>query len=739
MNSRVILSDRRSSIDTQYELLRIAKCEYRDQESPIGIDQKLYPEYNDLPDPYKPFTHYMRKYNYTIPSDWQTRQCSHGYLPLLPDMPNFILGPGPRTTPRLKNADLFIQLDECNRYCKHDSWPDHLVIAVIDPSTCRGCNDQFSHFHLQKSTDRHDYFRLSRAERALCFIDFSTNTPLPFFPPEMPMTYSNRLGSSSSTSTITIPRTINTRMTAAYTPHIPTSTGSQPTSFSPTSDTPVYIKTESLNMMFRAPPESTPAPESVAANNHITNPAVLPQAAARLFPKIAGTFDVNVERGPPEPPLPPRSPQGLAPFSELRYLRPVMVVCIKSDLDDDVPDLITVNGYLSPDTVPHTYEPIPYRPADEFASQAAQAQRHFHQRPTADDGYTFNTVSRGTYLSLAYGANPAPAEHPIEYTATSILYICADYDLRMARLSNITYPGTYLVVSQEPGPPVAVPDPLRTRTSTLLATHSSRIDVLRAIRALPDTALGVANRRTYVSYADYLIANPDILVLHNEIAVELAAYSDALLAPSSLGNPLAMLPQDTDMAGAVHHLVHNPPLALISHFLHPSFIGPLSQIDTEMRRLITDPTDNNNENVPPPLRPLVPHPFNNPSAMLPQDADTIVGLPNVATSFGDFLALVNSHFHQGIPPPTVALDPPVADAANIDEAPAPVDDADPDADMYTDTMPVNPSQLTLMVLQTCLLLTLLPQPLLYLLPLYILPNMNMIPCLPSRLLQRSVT
>ena len=121
MNSRVILSDRHSSIDTQYELLRIAKCEYRDQECPIGIDQKLYPEYNDLPDPYKTFTHYMRKYNYTIPPDWQTRQRPHDYLPLLPDMPNFILGPGPRTTPRLKNADLFIQLDECNRYCKHDS------------------------------------------------------------------------------------------------------------------------------------------------------------------------------------------------------------------------------------------------------------------------------------------------------------------------------------------------------------------------------------------------------------------------------------------------------------------------------------------------------------------------------------------------------------------------------------------------------------------------------------------
>ena len=42
--------------------------------------------------------------------------------------------------------------------------------------------------------------------------------------------------------------------------------------------------------------------------------------------------------------------------------------------------------------MPHTFEPIPYRPADEFASQAAQAQRHFNQRPTAGDGYTFNTV-----------------------------------------------------------------------------------------------------------------------------------------------------------------------------------------------------------------------------------------------------------------------------------------------------------------------------------------------------------
>ena len=56
--SRVIPSDRRSSIDPQYELVRIAKCEYHDQERPIGIDQRRYPEYNNLPTPYRPFAHY---------------------------------------------------------------------------------------------------------------------------------------------------------------------------------------------------------------------------------------------------------------------------------------------------------------------------------------------------------------------------------------------------------------------------------------------------------------------------------------------------------------------------------------------------------------------------------------------------------------------------------------------------------------------------------------------------------
>ena len=191
---------------------------------------------------------------------------------------------------------------------------------------------------------------------------------------------------------------------------------------------------------------------------------MLPQAAARLFPRLAGTFDVN-RRGPLEPPLPPRSPQELAPFSELRYLRPIMVTCIKGDLDDDVPALINDHGILNPDTVPNAFEPIPYRPPDYFAARAAQGQCHFQQRPTAGDSYTFNTVSQRTYLSLAYGANPVPASHPIEYTAESILYICANHDLHIARSANVTYYGTYLVVSQVPSPPEAVPN-LRTRIST---------------------------------------------------------------------------------------------------------------------------------------------------------------------------------------------------------------------------------------------------------------------------------
>ena len=335
---------------------------------------------------------------------------------------------------------------------------------------------------------------------------------------------------------------------------------------------------------------------------------MLPQAAAHLFPRLAGTFDVN-RRGPLEPPLPPRSPQELAPFSELRYLRPVMVICIKGDLDDDVPDLINVNGYLSPDTMPHTFEPIPYRPADEFASQAAQAQRHFHQRPTAGDGYTFNTVSRSTYLSLAYGANRVPAEHPIEYTATSILYICADHDLRMARRSNITYPGTYLVVSQEPGPPEAVPHPPRTRSRTLLATHSDRIDVLRQIRhlhnsphllrrAVPLPVHGPETWLTYYrrNYAEYIRATAELNVFLPVINDENTPppLRPLVIRPSTR-RTLAVLPQDTDMLGAVHHL----------------------PLDTAS---------------------------GNPLAMLPQDAHTIVGLPDVAWSFGDFLALLSSPY-----------------------------------------------------------------------------------------------
>ena len=53
------------------------------------------------------------------------------------------------------------------------------------------------------------------------------------------------------------------------------------------------------------------------------------------------------------------------------------------------------------------------------------------------------------------------------------------------------------------------------------------------------------------------------------------------------------------------------------------------------------------------------------------------------------LLVVNRHSHQGIPPRTDAPEAPVAAAADNEEPPAPLDDgdADPDADMYTDTMP----------------------------------------------------
>ena len=134
--SRIVLTENISAIDIQHEQHRIDKREWRDQ-CPIGIDQRLYPEYADLPDPYKPFCHYMRKHGYTVPPDWQDRDCPLGYLPLLPDMPNSILGPGHRTTPRLIQPQMYSQLDECDRNCRHPRWPVHLVIAVLDRDTCR--------------------------------------------------------------------------------------------------------------------------------------------------------------------------------------------------------------------------------------------------------------------------------------------------------------------------------------------------------------------------------------------------------------------------------------------------------------------------------------------------------------------------------------------------------------------------------------------------------------------------
>ena len=92
----------------------------------------------------------MHKHGYTVPPDWQNRKCPHGLLPLLPDMPNFILGPGPRTTPRLKQPMMYSQLDECGRDCRHPRWPSSLFIAVLDHKTCRGCIFKYPYYHLEK-------------------------------------------------------------------------------------------------------------------------------------------------------------------------------------------------------------------------------------------------------------------------------------------------------------------------------------------------------------------------------------------------------------------------------------------------------------------------------------------------------------------------------------------------------------------------------------------------------------
>ena len=48
IRSRIVLTDRISAIDIQHEKQRIDKREWRDQ-CPIGLDQRLYSEYADLP------------------------------------------------------------------------------------------------------------------------------------------------------------------------------------------------------------------------------------------------------------------------------------------------------------------------------------------------------------------------------------------------------------------------------------------------------------------------------------------------------------------------------------------------------------------------------------------------------------------------------------------------------------------------------------------------------------------
>ena len=244
--SRIVLTENISAIDIQHEQLCIGKCKWRDQ-CPIGIDQRLYPErvYADLPEPYKPFCYYIRKHHYTVPADWQDRDCPAGYLPLLPDLPNFILDPGRNTTPRLIEPMMYSQLDECDRYCRHPRWPSSLVIAVLDRNTCRGCIFKYPHYHLENCDDRHLYFHMSPEEQALCLV-----TPV-FEAPQ---------SSSSIATTAPLPRTLDTRMTAAYTNQPAAPVTPKPTSSTAVAVPPVHIKTERLNMIRRSVPLDAPLP-----------------------------------------------------------------------------------------------------------------------------------------------------------------------------------------------------------------------------------------------------------------------------------------------------------------------------------------------------------------------------------------------------------------------------------------------------------------------------------------------
>ena len=197
-----------------------------------------------------------------------TGKTASAHLPLLPDMPNFILGPGHRTTPRLTQPQMYSQLDECDRNCRHPRWPTHLVIAVLDRDTCRGCIFKFPHYYLEKCDGRHQYFHLSAQEQALSLIIPDFAAPMPSLPsddrigmPPLTHTYANRLSSASSSSTTAaLPRTLNTRMTTAYT-NTPVNPAASATAPVPVpSASPGHIKTKRLNMICRSVPLNAPLP-----------------------------------------------------------------------------------------------------------------------------------------------------------------------------------------------------------------------------------------------------------------------------------------------------------------------------------------------------------------------------------------------------------------------------------------------------------------------------------------------
>ena len=178
---------------------------------PIGIDLTRYPTYPTLPPPYQRLAGYMQIHNLVVPEDWQELETPYGHLPLAdPTKGNQFTC----CAPKLRDFRTFAQIDECNAYCMHEAWPYDLVVSVLVPDTCRCCRDRTDHYHIDGSSGRHDYFNLSRQERDRCHRAYKANTTaLPFFPPDMKVTYNNRYGiagppqqsTSSSSSALPLP------------------------------------------------------------------------------------------------------------------------------------------------------------------------------------------------------------------------------------------------------------------------------------------------------------------------------------------------------------------------------------------------------------------------------------------------------------------------------------------------------------------------------------------------------